>query len=90
MDKIKTQVVFPKEMLKELDKVVTPGKRSHFVVQATRKELQRIRIAHTMEKAAGAWKDDDYPEFKTLNNVHNWLSNIQKEDFKRLVKTAHE
>lgn len=51
----KTQVVFPKHILRELDQVVVDRQRSQFVVAATRKELERIKFKKILREVAGSW-----------------------------------
>lgn len=79
-------VSFPKKLVNELSSLVPPGKRSHLVVEATRKELQRMRRLKTLEKAAGAWKDSSHPDLKTIRDVCNWVNRLRQSDEERLSK----
>ncbi len=79
-------VSFPKKLVDELSSLVPPGKRSHLVVEATRKELQRIRRLKTLEKTAGAWKDLSHPDLKTIRDVCNWVNRLRQSDEERLSK----
>ncbi len=82
--KIKMQVVFPENLLVMVDQIVSRRKRSEFIVAATQKELKRQHLTRAMEKAAGAWKDAQYPELSTLKDVHHQLSEIHKDTGKRI------
>ena len=79
-------VSFPKKLVDELSSLVPAGKRSHLVVEATRKELQRIKRLKTLEKAAGAWKDSNHPDLKTIGDVCKWVNRLRQTDEERLSK----
>jgi len=42
------------------------------VVEATRKELKKIRFLQALEEAAGAWKDEDHLELKE-KGTYQWV-----------------
>ena len=77
-------ISFPKKLVDELSSLVPPGKRSHVVVEATQKELQKIRRLKILEKAAGAWKDSSHPDLKTIRDVCKWVNQLRRSDEKRL------
>jgi hypothetical protein len=79
-------VSFPKKLVDELSSLVPPGKRSHLVVEATQKELQRIRRLKILEKTAGAWKDSSHPDLKTIRDVCKWVNRLRQSDEGRLSK----
>lgn len=56
-------------------------KRSRFITEAARKELKRIRLERVLEKAAGAWKDEDHPELK--KGTYQWVRDFREEAEKR-------
>jgi hypothetical protein len=82
----RTNVIFPHEVLKELRKLVPKRQRSRFIVESTKEHLSRLRFQRAAQEAAGAWKADDHPELRTLEDVHRFLSKIQKKDKKRLER----
>jgi len=79
-------ISFPKKLVDELSSLVPPGKRSHLVVEATQKELQRIRRLKILEKTAGVWKDSSHPDLKTIRDVCKWVNRLRQSDEKRLTK----
>jgi hypothetical protein len=79
-------ISFPKKLVDELSSLVPPGKRSHLVVEATQKELQKIRRLRILEKTAGAWQDSSHPDLKTIGDVCNWVNRLRQSDEKRLRK----
>ena len=83
-------VSFPRKLVDELGSLVPPGKRSRLVVEATRKELQRIKRLKILEKTAGVWKDSSHPDIKTIRDVCNWVNRLRKSDEKRLGKIGKD
>ncbi len=79
-------VSFPKKLVDELSSLVPPGKRSRLVVEATRKELQRMKRLKTLEKTAGAWNDSSHPDLKTIKDVCKWVNRLRQSDEERLNK----
>jgi metal-responsive CopG/Arc/MetJ family transcriptional regulator len=86
--KSKTHLVFPDELLQAIDKLVGKRGRSKFVVEATRKELKRIQLQKALEKAAGAWKDEDHPEIKQ-KGTYQWVKDLREEAEERFKEISH-
>ena len=80
----RTHVVVSEELVKEIDRLSGKRKRSWFITQAVRKEIQRLNFLKAVKETAGAWKDEDHPEFK--KGVDNWVRSLREEDEKRLKK----
>ena len=80
--KKRTHVVVPEELVKEIDKLSGKRKRSWFITQAVRKEIARLNFLKAVKETAGAWKDEDHPEFQ--KGVDNWVRSLREEDEKRL------
>lgn len=79
-------VLFPKEVARELRKTIPEGERSQFVVEATRKELRRKQLRKALNEGAGIWKDEDYPHLKTVEDIHRWLEEFRRPGEERLSK----
>jgi len=84
---VKTPLVLPEDLIKEIDKLMGRRKRSKFITKATRKELKRIRLQKALERAAGAWKDEDHPELEK-KGTSQWVRNFREESEKRFIKTT--
>jgi len=80
----RTHVVVPEELVKEIDRLSGKRKRSWFITQAVRKEIQRLNFLKAVKETAGAWQDKDHPEFK--KGIDNWVRKLREEDEKRLKK----
>lgn len=85
--KNKAHLIFPEDLLQAIDKLVGKRGRSKFVVEATRKELKRIRLQKALEKAAGAWKDDDHPEIKE-KGTYRWVRDLREEAEERFKEIS--
>ncbi len=84
MTKVKQKVIkFPLEVIGELDRLVQPGKRTEFVVEATKEKLERVKLGEALAKTAGSLKSEDYPEFATSEDVAKWVRELRQRDFSR-------
>jgi metal-responsive CopG/Arc/MetJ family transcriptional regulator len=77
--KDKAHLVFPRDLLQSIDRLVGKRKRSKFVVEATRKELKRIQFLQALKEAAGSWKDKDHPELKE-KGTYLWVREQRQQD----------
>lgn len=80
--KKRTHVVVPEELVEEIDRLSGKRKRSWFITQAVKKEIQRLNFLNVVKETAGIWNDEDHPEFK--KGVDRWVRRLRKEDEKRL------
>jgi hypothetical protein len=86
-NKTKTHLIFPEELLKAIDKLVGKRKRSKFVAEVVTKELKKRQLEEALEKAAGAWKDEDHPELKK-RGTYQWVRDLRRETEKRFKKIS--
>ena len=87
VSKSKAHLLFPEDLLQAIDKLVGKRGRSKFVAEATRKELQRMQLQKALEKAAGAWKDEDHPELKE-KGTYQWVRDLREEAEKRFKEIS--
>lgn len=87
INKTKTHLIFPRELLETIDRLVGRRKRSEFVTEIVERELKRKRLETVLEKAAGAWKDEDHPEIKS-KGAYRWVKGLRKESEKRFKKLS--
>lgn len=80
MEKTKlTPIRFPVELLSELDSHIGEGRRSKFIVEATKKELIRLKQRKALKSSQGIFKGEDYPEFSTTDEVSLWVRKLREE-----------
>jgi hypothetical protein len=84
---MRIHIVIPQDLVAEIDRVIGRRARSQFLVQAAAKELMRRRQLAALERATGAWADEDHPELK--QGPLAFVRRLRKESDERLKKTGH-
>ena len=84
MTTVKTQIVFPLEVLQDLDSFVEERKRSEFVVEAVQEKLRRLRLEESLARVAGIWKDR--PDMKTDAQVRTYVKRLRGGDTRRMKR----
>ena len=74
-----TPIRFPADLLTEIEKYIGNGNRSKFIIDATRKELHRLKQRKAIHNVAGIFDEKDYPELKTSEDASNWVRKIREE-----------
>ncbi len=82
----KIQIVFPPDLLHEVDHLVKGRKRSAFVVNATREKLARVRFQEALKGASGAWSVKKHPETRTQQTLTRWLRKTRRKTQQRLTR----
>ena len=80
----RTHIVIPTDLVAEIDRLVGKRGRSSFLTQAARLEVKRLRLLKALERASGAWKDEDHPELK--RGAAPWVRKLRQESEERLRK----
>jgi hypothetical protein len=72
-------VVFPAAVLKDLRTLVPPRKRGEFVVEATARELRRLKQQAVLERMSKepAWKVEDHPDLATPQDIERWVDGMR-------------
>lgn len=70
---MRTHVVLPDELVREVDALVGPRKRSEFIEDALRAKLQRERQKWAIERGAGVLKAEDYPGWASSEMIRAWV-----------------
>jgi predicted transcriptional regulator len=70
---MRTNLLLPKELIDEVDHFAGDRGRSRYVAEALRARLKRDRLKEVIERTAGAWSAEDYPEFATPEKVVAWV-----------------
>lgn len=73
----RVNVIFPRELVHELRRLVPRRRRSELIAEATAEKLALLRQQEAVREAAGSWKDEDHPEMQTLDDVHRWLDDLR-------------
>ena len=70
-------VSLPASLVARLDEKVPARKRSAFIARAIEEQVSILEQAEALEAAAGAWKDEDYPDLATDEDIDRWIATIR-------------
>lgn len=88
--KTKAHLVFPQEVLNEVDQIAGKRKRSLFIVKATLEKLEKERFLKTLEETKGAWTDRHHATLKTKEDLERYLKEKRNSYRKRLRRIIHD
>lgn len=74
---VRTHVVFPEDLVREIDALVGPRGRSAFIVETTRDAVRRKRLLEFLNSKEPAWKDEDHREF--AQGTAKWVRNLRTQ-----------
>ena len=77
-------VPYPPDVIAEIDKIVSHGKRTAFLVELAKREIKLNRQRQALRAATGAWKAKDHPELAA--RAASWVREIRQESVKRFEK----
>jgi hypothetical protein len=67
-----------KSLMDELRTSIPARERTRFVEDVLARELRRLRLLGALEKAYGAWTDENHPELKTFEDINRWVAEGRK------------
>ena len=70
---VRTNLLLPEALLKEVDRFAGPRGRSRFVAEALEAKLKRERLREAIRSTAGILKAEDYPYWRTSEDVIEWV-----------------
>lgn len=59
---LRTHILLPREVAKDIDTLVGPRKRSAFLAELAEREVRRLRLRRLFASGEPLWKDEDHPE----------------------------
>jgi metal-responsive CopG/Arc/MetJ family transcriptional regulator len=83
--KIKAHLVFPQNILEEVDQIAGKRKRSLFIVKATQEKLERERFLKTLDETKGAWADKHHAQLRTERDMEQYLRE-KRSSYRRRLK----
>jgi len=87
--KTKAHLVFPIEVLKEVDYIAGKRRRSLYIVEATQEKLERERFLKALDETKGVWTADRHPELKTKRDLERYVREKRRSYGKRLKRMIH-
>jgi hypothetical protein len=85
MATVRTHIVLPAELAKEIDAIAGPRRRSSFLVETAEKEIKRRKLLEFLEHDEPAWKDEDHPDI-AATGAAAWVHNLRHERSPRQVR----
>ena len=82
----RTHVILPELLVDQIDRLVGKRGRSRFLAEVAEREIARLRQVRALERAAGAWKDEDHPELK--EGAARWIETLRAQDEERFLRVA--
>lgn len=82
--KTRAHVIVDESILKEIDRLAGKKKRSSFIEDAAKKELQRLNQLSLLRRLKGAWKYADHPDMQGKDGTYKWVRKLRHEEEKTL------
>jgi metal-responsive CopG/Arc/MetJ family transcriptional regulator len=86
----KIHLIFPLNVLEEVDRIAGKRKRSLFIVKATQEKLERERFLRTLGETKGAWTDKHHAELRTGRDMEKYLGEKRSSYRKRLKRIMND
>jgi metal-responsive CopG/Arc/MetJ family transcriptional regulator len=78
---MRVHITLEEDVVEEIDRAVGPRRRSSFIADAVRKELESKRRWETMRSAVGSISDEGHP---WDDDVAKWVHDSRREDPRRV------
>jgi len=78
MDRIRTNVVLPRDLIEAIDRRVGKRKRSDFLAEAAREKLARTDFLRVAKALAGSLNPAEYPEFSSAEGVETFVLSLRE------------
>jgi metal-responsive CopG/Arc/MetJ family transcriptional regulator len=77
---LRTHIVVPEELVREVDALVGPRHRSEFCVEAVRERVGRMKLRRLAHELAGSLKNVDTPDWETPEAASAWVRRLRREN----------
>jgi metal-responsive CopG/Arc/MetJ family transcriptional regulator len=77
--RIPVNMSLPAELVRQLDEVAGPRNRSTFAEEALRRAIKREKLRLAIERTAGSLRAEDYPHWRTSEDVVGWVEEMRAE-----------
>lgn len=75
----RTHVIAPKQLIKEVDQLVGPRRRSDFITAAVDEKLKREKLLRATRRAAKLPAEVDIPGWETPEAVSKWVHDLRRQ-----------
>jgi len=74
---MRTHVLLPEDLVREIDALVGPRGRSAFLVETATNEVRRRRLLEFLQNDDPAWKDKNHPEL--VEGSGKWVRALRSQ-----------
>lgn len=85
---VRTNLLLPKELVDEVDRHAGPRGRSRYVAEALTERLRRDRLREIVLSTAGTLRRDEYPQWRSSEDVVDWVRERRAEETNSDVQEA--
>ena len=78
----RAHVLLPQDLVKEIDSIMGPRRRSAFLVETARDAVRRTKLLRFLEEDAPSARDTDQSE--PADSAARWVRQLRRESDKRL------
>jgi len=78
--RVPVNLSLPRDLVRDLDEVSGPRNRSAFAEEALRRAIKREQYRVAGERYAGSLKAEDYPHWRTSEDVVAWVRMMRAEE----------
>ena len=78
MPTLRTHIVLPVQLAKDIDAIAGPRGRSAFLVELAEKEVRKQKLLAFMQRDEPAWRDEDHPDIVEQGTAA-WVHNLRRE-----------
>ncbi|MGA9673156.1 MAG: hypothetical protein WBQ94_28410 [Terracidiphilus sp.] len=83
MATVRTHIVLPAELAKDIDELAGPRGRSAFIVETTAKEVRRRKLLAFLQSDEPGWRDENHPDL-VESGTADWVRSLRNEPSVRL------
>lgn len=83
---VRTHVVLPAELVRQIDELVGKRKRSAFIEDAVGERMKRERLRKALKATAGALKGKLPPEWEKPGGAAEWVHRSRQQDRRNPVQ----
>lgn len=83
---MRTHVILPEDLVKEVDGLVGKRKRSKFLAEAADEKIRRLKLEKAVKETAGVLKGAPLPEWETPKKTYDWVRKLRRLDENRFEK----
>ena len=77
-EKERLNIYLPKDLVEALKRRVPARERTRFIAEILRRELRKQEVLEAIDRAYGAWSDEDHPELSTGEDIDRWIEEGRK------------